>query len=56
MPQTTLPPQAEQQPTEDVVLGVNTHKDVHVAAVITGLGMFLAHHEFPATAALLKMT
>ncbi|MFE6946691.1 IS110 family RNA-guided transposase [Streptomyces chartreusis] len=30
---------------------LDTHKDVHVAAVITMLGAFLAHQEFPATAA-----
>ncbi|MFK0224106.1 IS110 family transposase [Streptomyces vinaceus] len=35
---------------EDVILGVDTHKDIHVAAVITTLGAPLAHHEFPATA------
>ncbi len=51
MPQTILPAQSEQQPAEDVILGVDTHKDVHVAAVITVLGAFLAHQEFPATAA-----
>ncbi|MFF3404379.1 IS110 family transposase [Streptomyces sp. NPDC002659] len=36
---------------EDVILGVDTHKDVHVAAVITVLVALLAHQEFPATAA-----
>ena len=36
---------------EDVILGVDTHKDVHVAAVLTALGALLAHQEFPATAA-----
>lgn len=50
MPQTTLPAQSEQPLAEDVVLGVDTHKDVHVAAVITVLGALLAHQEFPATA------
>ncbi|MFF4402734.1 hypothetical protein [Streptomyces sp. NPDC001480] len=51
MPQTTLPAQSEHPLAEDVVLGVDTHKDVHVAAVITMLGAPLAHQEFPATAA-----
>lgn len=37
--------------TEDVILGVDTHKDIHVAAVITTLGASLAHQEFPTTAA-----
>ena len=34
-----------------VVLGVDTHKDVHVAAVISMLGVFLASQSFPTTAA-----
>ncbi|GAA1315522.1 hypothetical protein GCM10009634_86330 [Saccharothrix xinjiangensis] len=34
-----------------VVLGVDTHKDVHVAAVITALGVLPASRSFPATAA-----
>ncbi|WP_455770791.1 IS110 family RNA-guided transposase [Streptomyces canus] len=51
MPQPTLPTQPEDPPAEDVILGVDTHKDVHVAAVITALGVMLAHQEFPATAA-----
>ena len=34
-----------------MVLGVDTHKDVHVAAVITVLGVLLAGQSFPATAA-----
>lgn len=51
LPQSTLPTQPEEPPAEDVILGVDTHKDVHVAAVITVLGALLAHQEFPATAA-----
>ena len=49
MPQPILP---VQQPVDvgGVILGVDTHKDVHVAAVITALGASLAHQEFPATA------
>ncbi|MEV8393511.1 MULTISPECIES: transposase [unclassified Streptomyces] len=51
MPQSTLPAQRVPDPAEDVILGVDTHKDVHVAAVITTLGASLAQQEFPATAA-----
>ena len=36
---------------EQVILGVDTHKDVHVAAVITVLGVLLASAEFATTAA-----
>jgi transposase len=32
------------------VLGVDTHKDVHVAAVISGLGVLLGTRSFPTTA------
>jgi transposase len=35
---------------EDVVLGVDTHKDLHVAAVTSPLGQTLATASFPATA------
>jgi transposase len=35
---------------DEVVLGVDTHKDVHVAAVTTVLGAVLATSPFPATA------
>ncbi|MDQ1013097.1 hypothetical protein QFZ82_007582 [Streptomyces sp. V4I23] len=51
MPQPTLPAQRAAQPAEDVILGVDAHKDVHVAAVITMLGARPAHQEFPTTAA-----
>ncbi|MFI0861742.1 hypothetical protein ACH4RA_15970 [Streptomyces smyrnaeus] len=51
MPQPTLPTQPEEPLADDVILGVNTHKDVHVAAVVTTLGALLAHQECPATAA-----
>lgn len=51
MPQPTLPAQRIPAPAEEVILGVDTHKDIHVAAVITTLGTSLAHQEFPATAA-----
>ncbi|MET9971729.1 transposase [Streptomyces sp. NPDC006356] len=53
MPQPTLPAQpvpAPAEEAEDVILGVDTHKDVHVSAVITALGASLAQQEFPATA------
>jgi transposase len=36
---------------DEVVLGVDTHKDVHVAALTTVLGAVLASCPFPATAA-----
>ncbi|WP_443042262.1 IS110 family transposase [Streptomyces sp. B21-105] len=51
LPQPTLPAQSEEPLVEDVILGVDTHKDVHVAAVVTVLGVLLAHQEFPVTAA-----
>jgi transposase len=36
---------------KEVILGVDTHNDVHVAAVITALGVLLGTANFPATAA-----
>src|SRR4051794_34022368 len=36
---------------EEVVLGVDTHKDTHVASVITILGVLVATAAFPTTAA-----
>jgi transposase len=36
---------------KEVILGVDTHNDVHVAAVITALGVQLGTASFPATAA-----
>jgi transposase len=47
---TNHPADAE-QPTEEVILGVDTHNDVHVAAVITTLGVLLGTKAFPTTAA-----
>lgn len=47
-------PGASNQPDphdQDVVLGVDTHKDIHVAAVLTVLGVVLASATFPTTAA-----
>ncbi|MEU4173353.1 IS110 family transposase [Streptomyces sp. NPDC026665] len=51
LPRPTLPAQSEEASAEDVILGVDTHKDVHVATVVTVLGVLLAHQEFPVTAA-----
>ncbi|GAA3285306.1 hypothetical protein GCM10010493_77290 [Streptomyces lavendulae subsp. grasserius] len=36
--------------TFDIVLGVDTHKDVHVAAVVTAVGAFVESWSFPTTA------
>jgi transposase len=36
---------------DEVVLGVDTHKDLHVAAVVTPLGALVDTHSFPTTAA-----
>ncbi|GII59666.1 hypothetical protein Pth03_80550 [Planotetraspora thailandica] len=36
---------------EEVILGVDTHKDFHVATVITALGALLGSKTFPTTAA-----
>ncbi len=47
-------PDPDTQPdpdTEQVVLGVDTHKDVHVAAVVTVLGAQVADATFPTTTA-----
>lgn len=51
MPLPTLHAQRVPGSVEEVILGVDTHKDVHVAAVITSLGASLAQQEFPAAAA-----
>ena len=37
--------------SEEVILGVDTHKDIHVAAVVTTLGAQLADATFPTTTA-----
>jgi transposase len=37
--------------TAEIILGVDTHKDLHVAAVITSLGALQQTTTFPATAA-----
>src|SRR3982751_386794 len=36
---------------QEAILGVDTHKDVHVAAVISPVGALLGTQDFPATAA-----
>ena len=50
MPQTTKPSQ-DHTGSGEVIVGVDTHKDVHVAAVISVLGVLLGTASFPATAA-----
>jgi len=43
-------PQPQPSDADEVILGVDTHKDVHVAAVLTALGVLLATSSFPTTA------
>ncbi len=50
LPQAGRPGQDDTD-AEEVVLGVDTHKEVHVAAVITVLGVLVSSRSFPATAA-----
>ena len=50
MPHSSVPSQISSDPDE-VVVGVDTHKDVHVAAVLTALGVLGETKTFPATAA-----
>ncbi|MFJ8010930.1 IS110 family transposase [Streptomyces sp. NPDC096339] len=38
------------QETSEIVLGVDTHKDIHVAAVVTAAGAFIESRSFPTTA------
>ncbi|MEV7232116.1 hypothetical protein AB0M79_34685 [Polymorphospora sp. NPDC051019] len=50
MPATTA--DSAPDPTgEEIILGIDTHKDAHVAAVITALGVQVTSASFPATAA-----
>ncbi|WP_123981086.1 IS110 family transposase [Streptomyces sp. Ag109_O5-1] len=53
MPAAVRAVQAAEAPAapRSVVLGIDTHKDVHVAAVLDHLGALLGTGEFPATAA-----
>ncbi|MES4886317.1 transposase [Streptomyces sp. NPDC000349] len=48
--QPTAPCHVPAEAEEDILLGVDTHKDVHAAAVITTLGAVLDGRGFPATA------
>ena len=50
MPQPSLDGQPNPDP-EQIILGVDTHKDIHVAALITTLGVRLADATFPTTTA-----
>ncbi|MCX5322374.1 IS110 family transposase [Streptomyces sp. NBC_00120] len=49
MTQPTRPRHQTAPASEDVVLGVDTHKDVHVAAVMTAMGALLDTRSFPTT-------
>lgn len=52
VPSTSLAPQTHRRrPAGEVVLGVDTHRDAHVAAMLSVTGAVLATDEFPATAA-----
>ncbi|WP_232107900.1 MULTISPECIES: IS110 family transposase [Streptomyces] len=51
VPSTSSAPRTRRRPAGEVVLGVDTHRDVHVAAVLSVSGAVLATDEFPATAA-----
>ncbi|MET8406158.1 transposase [Streptomyces sp900116325] len=50
MPHSTTIAQEPADPAS-LVLGVDTHKDIHVAALVNGLGARLGTQAFPATAA-----
>jgi transposase len=51
VPSMTHPPATGQDDTSpEVILGVDTHKDIHVAAVISIHGALLGSRSFPATA------
>ncbi|WUH00910.1 IS110 family transposase [Streptomyces violaceus] len=45
------PKTGRRRPAGEVVLGVDTHRDAHVASVLSVTGAVLATDEFPATAA-----
>ncbi|MCK8437474.1 IS110 family transposase [Streptomyces sp. D2-8] len=52
MPSTSPAPKTgRRRPAGEVVLGVDTHRDAHVASVLSVTGAVLATDEFPATAA-----
>lgn len=54
-PHLAEPDHADPVTSPTVVLGVDTHKDVHVAAALDELGMLVAAQSFPATAAGYRM-
>jgi transposase len=51
MPQPVADDQDDHSPAEEIVLGVDTHSEVHVAVVLSTLGARLSSTNFPATAA-----
>jgi len=51
MPHPTASRQHPHSGGEEVIVGVDTHKDTHTAAVITTLGVLLGHQMFPASRA-----
>jgi transposase len=51
MPQPVADDQDDHSPAEEIVLGVDTHSEVHVAVVLSTLGVRLGSTNFPATAA-----
>jgi transposase len=51
MPQPVGDDQDSSRRTEEIILGADTHKDLHVAAVITALGVLRDTKTFPASAA-----
>ncbi|MFE2065045.1 IS110 family transposase [Streptomyces sp. NPDC059467] len=48
------PKTGSRRPAGEVVLGVDTHRDAHVASVLSVTGAVLATDEFPATAAVYR--
>ena len=51
MPQPVADDQDDHSPAEEIVLGVDTHGEVHVAVVLSTLGARLGSTNVPATAA-----
>ncbi len=52
VPSTSPAPKTRRRrPAGEVVLGVDTHRDAHVASVLSVTGAVLATGEFPASAA-----
>lgn len=46
----TSPVQQTNNNAQEIVVGVDTHKDFHVAAVLSAAGVLLGTRSFPATA------